>query len=160
MPSIEEYMKNAANNQEQVEVAKILAGGTVTRKEATGYRQAIEVAAESYDDETASKYPNLYPEWKNLIGQVIEADKRVRHEGILYKCLQEHTAQSDWTPTTAPSLFTKVLIPDENVIPEWEQPDSTNPYMIGDKVTHNGKTWESTTDNNVWEPGVYGWETV
>lgn len=160
MPRIEEYMKNAANNQEQVEVAKILAGGTVTRKEAAGYRQAIEVAAESYDDETASTYPNLYPEWKDLIGQNIEVDKRVRHEGILYKCLQEHTAQSTWNPADAPSLFSKVLIPDENVIPEWEQPDSTNPYMMGDKVTHNGKTWESTTDNNVWEPGVYGWETV
>ena len=40
------------------------------------------------------------------------------------------------------------------------QPDSTNPYAKGDKVTHNGKTWQSTTDNNVWEPGVYGWEEV
>ena len=46
---------------------------------------------------------------------------------------------------------------DPEVIPEWEQPDSTNPYMMGDKVTHNEKTWESTVDNNVWEPGVYGW---
>lgn len=41
-----------------------------------------------------------------------------------------------------------------------ELPDSTNPYMTGDKVTHNGSTWVSTCDNNVWEPGVYGWETV
>ena len=40
----------------------------------------------------------------------------------------------------------------------WEQPESTNPYMKGDKVTHAGKTWVSTIDNNVWEPGVYGWE--
>lgn len=47
-----------------------------------------------------------------------------------------------------------------DTIPEWEQPDSTNPYAKGDKVTHNGKTWQSTTDNNVWEPGVYGWEEV
>ena len=34
----------------------------------------------------------------------------------------------------------------------------TNPYKKGDKVTHNGSTWVSTVDNNVWEPGVYGWE--
>ena len=53
-----------------------------------------------------------------------------------------------------------MLIPDPEVIPEWEQPGSTNPYMIGDKVRHNGKTWVSTIDNNVWEPGVYGWEVV
>ena len=60
----------------------------------------------------------------------------------------------------APSLFAKVLIPDTDTIPEWEQPDSTNPYAKGDKVTHNGKTWISTADGNVWEPGVYGWEEV
>lgn len=65
--------------------------------------------------------------------------------------------QADWTPDVSSSLFAKVLIPDENVVSEWEQPDSTNPYMTGDKVTHNGKTWISTCDNNVWEPGVYGW---
>ena len=28
---------------------------------------------------------------------------------------------------------------------------------IGDKVTHNGKTWVSDIDNNVWEPGLHGW---
>lgn len=60
----------------------------------------------------------------------------------------------------AVSLFTKVLIPDENVIPAWEQPDSTNAYMIGDKVSHNGKTWVSNVNNNVWEPSVYGWDEV
>lgn len=61
-------------------------------------------------------------------------------------------------PNVASSLFAKVLIPDENVIPAWEQPDSTNPYMIGDKVMHNNKYWISIMDANVWEPGVYGWE--
>ena len=33
-------------------------------------------------------------------------------------------------------------------------------YNIGDKVTHNGKTWVSDVDNNVWEPGVYGWKCI
>ena len=65
-----------------------------------------------------------------------------------------------WTPTEAPSLFAKVLIPDPDVIPKWEQPDSTNPYSKGDKVTHAGKTWESDLDGNVWAPGVYGWTEI
>ena len=40
----------------------------------------------------------------------------------------------------------------------WEQPTGAhNAYMVGDVQTHNGKTWESTVDNNVWEPGVSGW---
>jgi hypothetical protein len=74
--------------------------------------------------------------------------------------LTSHLSQADWTPDTAPSLFAKVLIPDVNEIPMWEQPDSTNPYMTGDKVRHNDKTWISNYDNNVWEPGIYGWEEV
>ena len=45
-------------------------------------------------------------------------------------------------------------------IGEWAQPDSTNPYMKGDRVTHNGHTWESDIDNNVWEPSVYGWTQI
>ena len=65
-----------------------------------------------------------------------------------------------WNPKDAPSLYAVVLIPDENIIPEWIQPDSTNPYMIGDKVTHNGVTYESLVDNNVWEPGAAGTETL
>lgn len=73
---------------------------------------------------------------------------------------EENAIRQVWTLADAPSLFAKVLIPDENVIPEWEQPESTNPYSKGDKVTHNGKTWISTADGNVWEPGVYGWEEV
>lgn len=40
----------------------------------------------------------------------------------------------------------------------WEQPDSTNPYKIGDKVLYNEQTWVCTINNNVWTPGVYGWE--
>jgi hypothetical protein len=55
-------------------------------------------------------------------------------------------------------LFAKLLIPDDDVIPAWEQPDSTNPYKIGDKVSHKDIIWVSIVDNNVWEPGVYGWE--
>lgn len=110
------------------------------------------------DDQTALAGKDLYPLWNetNAYGK----NDRVRYNGDLYKCLQSHTAQATWTPTDAPSLWAKVLIPDPEVIPEWEQPESTNPYMKGDKVKHSGKTWSSTIDNNVWEPGVYGWAEV
>lgn len=103
----------------------------------------------------------LQKQWLYLdffVGQKYSTGDRVRFDGSLYRCLAAHTAQAGWTPEAAPSLWAKVLIPDPEAIPEWEQPDSTNAYMMGDKVAHNGKTWTSTTDNNVWEPGVYGWE--
>lgn len=110
------------------------------------------------DDNTALRMTEFYPEW--AAGQDYTAGFKVQYGGTLYKCLIAHTSQDDWTPDVSPSLFSKVLIPDENIIPEWEHPDSTNPYMAGDKVTHNGKTWESLVDNNVWEPGATGTESL
>ena len=101
----------------------------------------------------------LYPKWSGDSVQYT-AGQRVQDDGILYTVLQAHTSQPDWKPADAPSLFAKVLIPDPTVIPEWEQPESTNPYSKGDKVTHNGKIWVSDIDGNVWEPGVYGWTEV
>ena len=101
----------------------------------------------------------LHPKWSGDSVQYT-AGQRVQDDGVLYTVLQAHTSQPDWKPAAAPSLFAKVLIPDPTVIPEWEQPESTNPYAKGDKVTHNGKTWVSDIDGNVWEPGVYGWTEV
>ena len=121
-------------------------------------RAMIEKAAVSLADADALKAVELFPEWNATAHY--DVDQRVRYGGVLYRCLQSHDAQADWTPETAPSLWAKVLIPDPEVIPEWEQPESTNPYMKGDKVRHNGKTWISDIDGNVWEPGVYGWSEV
>lgn len=127
-------------------------------EEAKAIINALVTLRESATDEQAAAVPSLYPAWKESKAYV--SGERILHNNVLYKVLQDHTAQADWTPDAAPSLFAKVLIPDANVIPAWEQPESTNPYMLGDKVTHNDKTWESTCDNNVWEPGVYGWTEV
>jgi hypothetical protein len=72
---------------------------------------------------------------------------------VLYKVLQQHTSQETWTPDVAHSLFAKVLNETlDGSTPEWEQPDSTNGYMKGDKVMFEGKTYESLIDNNVWSP--------
>lgn len=126
---------------------------------AQALRVAMDYAAAVLTDEQAVKSKALYPTWN---GDSVEysTGARVQYDGSLYKCLQAHTSQTAWTPTDAPSLWAKVLIVDPSVIPEWEQPDSTNPYSKGDKVTHNGKIWVSDIDGNVWEPSVYGWTEV
>ena len=120
---------------------------------------ALTFAAETFTDEQALKVPTLYEKWD---GRDIsyKAGKRIRFNGTLYKVLTDHTSQPDWTPEAAPSLFAKVLVEDPNAIVDWEQPNSTNGYSTGNKVTHNGVTYESLVDNNVWEPGVAGSETV
>lgn len=130
----------------------------MTREQAEQLRKLLENQTANMADEQILKYPDFVEKWE--AGKTYAVGKRLEYNGTIYKVLQAHTSQETWTPTDAPSLFAKVLIPNADTIPEWEQPDSTNPYAKGDKVTHNGKTWQSTTDNNVWEPGVYGWEEV
>lgn len=122
-------------------------------------REIIENLSSTMTDNEAVEAVELFPKWDEYSKAYTVGD-RVRYQGLLYKCLQAHTSQETWTPTDAVSLWARVLIEDPTVIPEWIQPDSTNPYMRGDKVTHNGKTWESLIDNNVWEPGSIGTESL
>jgi len=117
--------------------------------------------AESNSDERALEVQVLYPDWFDLEeGTTLTVGQRVNYEDVLYNVIATHQKLATWNPADTPSLFAKVLIPDPTVIPEWEQPDSTNPYMMGDKVTHNGSTWESLVDYNTWEPGATGTETL
>ena len=130
----------------------------MTKNEARAFISAIVKLRGLANDEQALEAVSIYPKWKEEVNYVV--GDRVLYEDVLYKVLANHTSQADWTPEAAPSLFAKVLIPDANEIPAWEQPDSTNPYMKGDKVSHNGKNWVSDIDNNVWAPGIYGWSEI
>lgn len=131
----------------------------VEKKEESLTKVAKVVANSVTDDVVALEIQEFYDIWQEGVKYV--KDQYVRHNDILFKVLTEHTSQADWTPDTVASLFAKVLAdPTGENIFEWQQPDSTNPYMTGDKVTHNGVTYISIIDNNVWEPGVYGWEVM
>lgn len=121
-------------------------------------RGVMDKAGAMLTDEQALEVPGLFSTW-NAEATYAVGD-RVKYNGTLYRCLTAHTAQDAWTPTDAPSLWAKVLTDPSGEILPWVQPDSTNPYAKGDKVTHNGKTWESLVDNNVWEPGVTGTESL
>ena len=112
--------------------------------------------AAQLSDEQSLSVPALYDAWAPATSYA--AGERVTHQGILYKVLQAHLSAANAAPPEAPSLYARVL-PGQSgsgVVGEWEQPDSTNPYAKGDRVTHNGRTWESLVDNNVWEPGATG----
>ena len=120
----------------------------------------VKTAISYLSDEQALTVKDLYADWnENGLGYV--AGDRVQYNGKLYKCLQGYTSQADWSPEAAPSLWAEILAgQDETEIGEWTQPESTNPYSKGDRVTHNGKTWESLADGNVWEPGAQGSESL
>ena len=131
---------------------------TFTRQQALAYRAALMSMAQGLSDEEAVTVPMLFERWQK--DKNYETGLRLYYADKLYKVLQPHTSHEAYTPDIAVSLYAEVLIPDPSVISEWVQPSSTNPYMSGDKVKHNGKTWVSIVNNNVWEPGVYGWNEV
>lgn len=113
----------------------------------------------SIDDVTASEHASTFAEWQSGVSYKVGNIRRYG-EGLLYRCIQDHTSQDDWTPDAAVSLWVNISDPAEEW-PAWSQPvGAHDAYQTGDKVSHNGKHWKSTVDNNVWEPGAYGWEEV
>lgn len=128
-------------------------------------RRVIEENAETMTDEVAVYVPELFQVWSGN-GVEYVTGLRVSYNGKLYKVLQDHTSQDNWSPDAAPSLFAEVLPGQDGTdIGVWVQPDSTNPYMTGDRVYYpdtNGKIYESLIDNNVWSPEAYpaGWQEV
>ena len=123
------------------------------RKEAWAYRRSIEAAAALQSDEKALENIYLYPLWE--AGKAVQVGERYRYGETLYKCVQAHTTQSDWTPDKTPALWTVVSLDEW---PEWVKPTGAqDAYMQGDKVSHLEKHGVSDIDANVWEPGVYGW---
>lgn len=106
--------------------------------------------------EIAQKNVDWYKQWG--AGENLSVGDRRAYEGILYEAVQAHTTQSGWEPPNVPALFKRVWTEE---YPEWVQPAGAHDaYAKGAKVTHNGKKWISTADNNVWEPGVYGWDEI
>ena len=128
----------------------------MTREEAYAYRRKIEKAAALQSDEDALESIELFPKWE--AGIAVAAGERYQYNGKLYKVIQAHTTQADWTPDATPALYTEVSVVEW---PEWKQPiGASDAYMKGDHVSHNDKHWESEVDSNVWEPGTYGWIEV
>lgn len=128
----------------------------MTRAKAYQLRRMIEKASISLSDEDALEAVELYPTWKTDTAYTV--DERIRYGETLYRCVQAHTSQDNWTPDITPALWTVVSL-DE--FPEWVQPTGAqDAYRVGDKVSHNGKHWINTLDYNTYEPGVYGWDEI
>ena len=125
----------------------------ITRAYARKLRAMIVKASLSLTDEDALEAVELFPAWEENTAYTV--GERIRYNSTLYRCVQAHTSQSDWTPDQTPALWTAVSLDEW---PEWVQPTGAqDAYRIGDKVSHNDKHWISEVDGNVWEPGVYGW---
>lgn len=121
-------------------------------------RSLIRKAAESLTDDDALDGVELFKPWQTDTEYAV--GERLRYADKLYRVVQAHTSQADWTPDITPALYTDIADPAEEW-PEWRQPTGAqDSYAAGDKVSHNDKHWISDVDGNVWEPGVYGWTEV
>ena len=114
-------------------------------------------------DDEKDIFINLFDLWKPDMAYSI-GDKLV-YEGIAYEVIQAHTSQSDWLPSELPALYKLIYQTSTDdgtvVIPEWKQPlGAHDAYNTGDLVFHDGETWESDLDGNIWVPGEYGWSKV
>lgn len=107
---------------------------------------------ETIDEVTATEHLDAFSRWEPNVTYKV-GNLRAYNEK-LYKCLQAHTSQDDWTPDITPALW-KVAGNLADEWPEWSQPiGAGDAYMKGDKVSYNEKHWISNTDNNVWTPGT------
>lgn len=121
-------------------------------------KKMLSSSVEELTDEEALEVAALYPTWASKIGQSVTTGERLWYDMKLYKVIQQHTAQEEWTPDITPALYTEVSIEE---FPEWRQPlGSEDAYRVDDKVSHNGHHWKSNIDYNTYEPGIYGWEQL
>ena len=123
---------------------------------ARALRPYIEKAAISLTDEDALQAVELFPQW--VVEHAYVVGERLQYNGVLYRVIQAHTSQADWTPDITPALFVVVSLDEW---PEFVQPTGVHDaYNKGDKVTFNGKHYISLIDANVYSPVVYpaGWQ--
>lgn len=132
----------------------------ITKAKARQLRAMMVKAAASLNDTDALSAIELFAPWK--VGTAYTVDTRIRYGGKLYRVVQSHTSQADWTPDVTPALYTEVAEP--GTIPVWRKPTGAqDAYMKGDKVHYpdaDSFVYESTMDGNVWSPDEYpaGWE--
>ena len=128
----------------------------MTRGRAKQLRHYIMKASASLSDEDALQAVELFPQW--VVDHAYVVDERLQYNGVLYRVVQAHTSQADWTPDITPALFVVVSLDEW---PEFVQPTGAHDaYNKGDKVTFEGRHYISLIDANVYSPTAYpaGWQ--
>lgn len=152
--------REAMEDAETVMLEETDAGEEISRAAEAGSIMFVTLAeAGNIDGAAAAEHAELFAPWaypvKYKTGQI-----RRYTDGKLYRCVQDHTSQEDWTPDAASSLWAVAANPAE-AWPAWSQPvGAHDAYAKDSRTSHNGKHWASDLDGNVWEPGIYGWTEV
>ena len=129
-------------------------------------RRALQMFAQTLTDEEAMEISTVYPAYE--VGKAYAINEMLTYgvnevgDPQLYRVVQAHTSQADWTPDATPALYTPIGLTEEGY-PVWSQPTGAqDAYNTGDIVDYNGTLYKSLIDGNVWSPEAYpaGWEKV
>lgn len=130
------------------------------------FRRALQLFAESLDNEKALEVATVYEPWKvgkaYAVGEYLTYGENSVGDPQLYKVVQAHTSQADWTPDATASLYDAIGL-DNSGYPIWSQPTGAHDaYNTGDIVDYNGTLYKSLIDGNAYSPDAYpaGWEVV
>ena len=130
------------------------------------FRKAMQFYAQTLTDEAAMQIATVYPKYE--VGKAYAADEMLTYgtnnvgDPQLYRVVQAHTSQADWTPDATPSLYTPIGL-NESGYPIWSRPAGAHDaYNTGDIVDYNGTLYKSLIDGNTYAPDEYaaGWELV
>lgn len=128
------------------------------------FRRALQMFAQTLTDEKAMEIATVYPKYE--VGKVYEANEMITYgvnnvgDPQLYRVVQAHTSQENWTPDATPSLYTPIGLNDDGY-PVWSKPTGAHDaYNKGDIVDYNGTLYESLIDGNIYSPEEYpqGWQ--
>ena len=120
--------------------------------------QRLTAIADTVTPEHARILAPLLPAW--TAGETVTDGALRSHDGTIWEVIpgQGHTTLPDWTPPATPALWRRWRDPDPDTPEPWIQPTGAHDaYRLGDLVAHNGATWRSDHDANIWEPGVAMW---
>ena len=123
-------------------------------------RAAMETAAVSLDDATASTAPELFPSLKGD-GSLVKAGTRICWGGKLMRAAVDLWDNAENTPDAAPTLWEDVLYRDGiRIIPDTITAGLA--FTKGEQGWWGDVLYASTMDANVWTPDAYpaGWEIV
>ena len=127
-------------------------------------RKAIQMFAATLTDEQAMQIACVYDVYQ--VNKSYKVDDLFTYgtnsvgDPQLYRVVQAHTSQADWTPNTTPALYTPIGL-DDSGYDIWSKPTGAHDaYNIGDIVNYNGTLYKSKINGNVWSPDEYpaGWE--
>ena len=127
-------------------------------------RRVLQMFAATLPEEQALEIATIYPVWEAgrsyTEGEIVSYGTNSTGDPQLYKVVQGHASQADWTPDATPALYDAFGL-DDGGYPIWSQPSGTHDaYDAGDIVNYNGTLYISLIDGNSWSPDAYpdGWE--